>query len=344
VKAAFEMEFTLATVTEGNAQQTARPFDQTLCYSSIALQEAHSFYLDLVHALQQQGMVVELCHPELSPGQHEISIGHSDPVHAADNQVRLRETVRAVAANHGLYASFAPKPFADYIGNGMHIHLSLWDQAQASSGGRNIFYDPAAAAQTSGGGFSAQGLSFLAGILSHLPALTALTCASVNSYRRLAPHSLSGAFAIYGYDNREAALRIPSLFRSNPEHSANLELKAADATGNPYLALGALLVAGLDGLQRSLDPGPPVNLDPDTLSADQLAGMGIKRLPQTLEEALDALEADPLLTGALGALLTRSYGAIKRSEIAAYASGEEAQQAEAQLAAAAELAGHFYKY
>lgn len=330
VQASFEMEYTLAAKTDDGY----RPFDQTLCYSSVALQATHAFSLDLVHALEQQGMVVELCHPELSPGQHEISVRHSDAVRAADNQVRLRETIRAVAANHGLYASFAPKPFApqqvaQYIGNGSHIHLSLWDK-----NGRNIFYDPAAPH-----GFSAKGLSFLAGILHHLPGLAALTCASVNSYRRLAPHSLSGAFAIYGYDNREAALRIPSPFRSNPEGSTNLEFKAADATGNPYLALGALLVAGLDGLKRELDPGPPVNLDPDTLSEDQIASAayqagGIRRLPMTLAQALDELQADPLLTTALGSLLSRSYMAIKRSEVAAYGSGTDE----------AEFAGHFYKY
>jgi glutamine synthetase len=325
VQASFEMEYTLAVKTDDGY----RPFDQTLCYSSIALQETHAFSLDLLRALEQQGMVVELCHPELSPGQHEISVQHSDPLLAADNQVRLRETIRAVAANHGLFASFAPKPFAEYIGNGTHIHMSLW-----SSGSRNIFHDPTALH-----GFSAKGLFFLAGILLHLPGLVALTSASVNSYRRLIPHSLSGAFAIYGYDNREAALRIPSPFHSNPEGSTNLEFKAGDATGNPYLALGALLVAGLDGLERELYPGPPVNVDPDTLSKDQITKMGIERLPKTLEEALDALEADPVLTGALGSLLSRSYVAIKRSEVVAYASGDDASQR-----AAAEFAGHFYKY
>ena len=331
VGAAFEMEFTLAVVTDcPRLRGDPRPFDRTLCYSSIALQVAHPFYLDLVQAVQQQGMVVELCHPELSPGQHEISIRHSDALRAADNQVRLRETVRAVAADHGLTASFAPKPFADTIGNGMHIHLSLWDKE-----GRNIFYDPAAEF-----GFSTDGLSFLAGILEHLPALTALTCASVNSYRRLAPHSLSGAFAAYGYDNRETAVRIPSPMRSSPECSTNLELKAADATGNPYLALGALLAAGLDGMQRHLDPGPPIGVDPDTLSAEQLATVGIKRLPQTLEEALAALETDAVLSEALDPLLLRSYLAIKRSEIEAYASRSD----NVSRCDDAEFAGHFYKY
>jgi glutamine synthetase len=320
VRASFEMEYTLAIETADGY----RPFDQSLCYSSIALQATHDYSIDLLQALEGQGVEVELCHPELSPGQHELSISYSDAVKAADNQVWLRETIRAVAADHGLYASFAPKPFPEYVGNGAHIHLSLWD-----GDGRNIFYDPAAPQ-----GFSSRGLSFLGGLLRHLPGLAALTCASVNSYRRLAPHSLSGAFAIYGYDNREAALRIPSPFRSDVEGSTNLEFKAADASGNPYLALGAILVAGLDGLNRELDPGPPVNLDPAALSEDQLASMNIKRLPATLDEALDELEADPILMNALGELLSSSYLAIKRSEVIAYDGGVEE----------AEFAGNFYKF
>jgi glutamine synthetase len=320
VRASFEMEYSLATETANGYQ----PFDKTLCYSSLALQATHAFSIDLVGALEGQGVGVELCHPELSPGQHELSISYSDCMQAADNQVRLRETVRAVAANHGLYASFAPKPFPEYIGNGTHIHLSLWD-----GDGGNIFYDPAAPQ-----GFSSRGLSFLAGVLRHLPGLTALTCASVNSFRRLTPHSLSGAFAIYGYDNREAALRIPSPYQSDIESSTNLEVKTADATGNPYLALGAILVTGLDGLNKGLDPGPAVDLDPAVLSEEQLASQGIKRLPATLEEALNELEADPLLIDALGDLLSSSYLAIKRSEVAAYSNDSEE----------AEIAGHFYKY
>jgi glutamine synthetase len=394
VRASFEMEYTLATTTttadyadyadeagwqsgkvaEWQSGKSAfrrlaasrrtpnsefriryRPFDDTLCYSSIALQATHAFTLDLMQALEAQGIVVELCHPELSPGQHEVSVRHQSAVRAADDQIRVRETIRAVAANHGLIASFAPKPFAEYIGNGAHIHLSLWDIPNSefrTPNSRNLFHDPAAPY-----GFSAKGLSFLAGVLHHLPGLVALTCASVNSYRRLTPHSLSGAFAVYGYDNREAALRIPSPFRGDGEQSANLEFKAGDATGNPYLALGALLVAGLDGLNRGLDPGPPVNLDPDTLGAEEPAHAdasdradradaasgptaavgavgGIKRLPATLGEALDALTADDVLMDALGDLLSKSYLAIKRSEIAAYSAlGDEA-----------EFAGHFYKY
>ena len=306
---AFESEYTLLVETADGY----RPFDESLCYSSIAMQVTHDFTLELVQALEKQDIRIELCHPELSPGQHEVSVGHRRALRAADDQLRVRETVRAVAARHGLVASFAPKPLAEYVGNGAHIHLSLWDQD-----GRNVFYDPQAAA-----GLSTTGRAFLAGVLRHLPGLTALTAASANSYRRLEPHSLSGAYAIYGYDNREAAIRVPSPSWSDAERTTRLEFKTADASANPYLALGALLAAGLEGLSLELEPGPAVDLDPATLSEIERRERDIQRLPQTLDEALDSLQADTLLPEALGPLLCESYLALKRSEALAVREGSD---------------------
>jgi len=320
LQAAFEVEFTLTRLVDGRYE----PFGEPLCYNALALQTAAAFAHDLVTAVQAQRLEVELFYPELGAGQYEISIHQSDGVTAADNLLKLRETIRGVARQHDLYASLAPKPFTDSAGNGAHIHVSLWD-----SGGRNIFYDPAAVQ-----GFSSRGLAFLAGVRRHLPGLTALTCASVNSYRRLTPQSLSGAFAAYGYDNREVALRIPSPFWSNPEHSTNLELKAADASANPYLALAGLLAAGLAGLVEQPDPGEPVACDPALLTDDQRENLGISRLPTSLAEATDALAADALLTATLGPLLTEAYLAVKRSEVLAYQEYDVAY----------ELANHFYKF
>jgi glutamine synthetase len=171
-------------------------------------------------------------------------------------------------------------------------------------------------------------------VLAHLPGLVALTCPTVNSYRRLQPQTWSSAFAVYGHDNREAALRIASPFWSDVPGSINLELKAADATCNPYLALGGLIATGLDGMERSLDPGGPTELDPATLSDAERRARGIRRLPDTLDAALDALEADPLLMEAMGPLLARSYLAVRRSEADFYRD----QDTEF------EIAGHFYRY
>jgi glutamine synthetase len=321
LQAAFEAEFSLAK--RGDAGDYA-PFDSTLCFSSIAMTQAAGFVDDLVAALEAQGMTVEQYYPELAHGQHELSISHSEALRAADNQVKLRETIRGVAWSHGLYASLAPKPWPEAAGNGAHIHFSLW-----AGDGKSLFYDPAAPDS-----FSERGRQFLAGVLSHLPALVALTCPSVNSYRRLQPQCWSSAFAVYGHDNREAALRIASPFWSNAAGTVNLELKAVDASCNPYLALGGLLAAGLDGIERRLDPGEPTEVDPASLSDAERRERGITRLPASLDAALDALEADPLLIDALGPTLARSYLKVRRSEADTYRDRDEEF----------EIAGHFYKY
>jgi glutamine synthetase len=321
LQAAFEAEFSLA---QRSPEGEYVPFDTTLCFSSIAMTMASGFVDDLVAALEAQGMTVEQYYPELAHGQHEISISHSEALRAADNQIKLRETIRGVAWNHGLYASLAPKPWPNAAGNGAHIHFSLWDAE-----GRNVFYDPATPDN-----LSERGRQFLAGVLAHLPALVALTCPSVNSSRRLQPQSWSSAYAVYGHDNREAALRIASPFWSDAAGTINLELKAADASGNPYLALGGLLAAGLDGLERGLDPGHPTEVDPASLAAAERDQRGITRLPTSLDEALAALEADSALLEALGPMLAHSYLTVRRSEAMAYRD----------QSTAFEIAGHFYKY
>jgi glutamine synthetase len=155
---------------------------------------------------------------------------------------------------------------------------------------------------------------FIGGVMAHLPALMALTCGSVNSYRRILPHFWSSAFRAYGFDNREGAIRIPSPFWGREAESTNLELKPVDHSGNPYLAFGGMLAAGLDGVRRRLDPGEPQAGDPGNLSEDDRVRLGIEPLPRSLGVALDALEADEVLTAALGPLLTTAYLAVKREE------------------------------
>jgi glutamine synthetase len=178
------------------------------------------------------------------------------------------------------------------------------------------------------------GRQFIAGVLDHLPALVALTCPSVNSYRRLQPQSWSSAFTAWGHDNREAAVRVASPFWSDVEGSTNLELKSVDSSCNPYIALGGLLLAGLDGMARKLDPAPSTEVDPASLTDDERAANGVRRLPDSLDAALDNLEGDALLMGALGDLLGRSYLAVRRSEARAYEGMDEQAQ----------FQSHFYKY
>jgi glutamine synthetase len=319
--ASFEAEFSLARRDDDGRFV---PFDDTLCFSSIAMTQAAPFATALVAALERQGLTVEQYYPELGHGQHELSIRHAEALRAADNHVKLRETIRGVALEYGLYASLAPKPFPDQAGNGAHIHFSLWDAA-----GRNVFYDHAAP-----DGLSQVGRQFMAGVLAHLPALVALTCPSANSYHRLQPQSWSSAFTAWGHDNREAAVRVASPFWSDVEGSTNLELKAADSSCNPYLALGGLLAAGLDGIERALEPPPPTEADPAALTPADRDARGVSRLPSSLAEAADNLERDTVLREALGELLARSYLAVRRSEASAYGAMSDEDQ----------FRGHFYKY
>jgi glutamine synthetase len=308
LRAAFEPEFTLGNLDHDGASFT--PLDESLCYSATGFHLAHDYTIDLVAALNRQGLEVEHYYPELGHGQQEVSISHAEALRAADRHVLLRETARAVAIRQGRWASFAPKPLPGQAGNGAHLHASLW------SDGRNAFADPAGRF-----GLSGLGYRFLAGVLAHLPGLVALTCGSVNSYRRLAPSTWSGAYACYGPDNREAAVRICSPVGA--AGSVNLELKPSDSTGNPYLALGGFIHAGLDGIRRSLDPGEPVLVDPATFDEEERSRRSVARLPSSLGAALDALEADSVLMSALGPLRSAAYLAVKRSEVAHFAAHDD---------------------
>jgi glutamine synthetase len=321
--AAFEPEFTLGRREAGPDGGPDRlvPVDDSLCYSATGFHQAHDYAVELQRALQAQGMQVENYYPELGHGQQEMSVRHAGALRAADNHVLYRETVRGIAFRRGMWASLAPKPIADQAGNGCHLHLSLRELGPDGEPGEPVFYDAADRYRLSGTGYH-----FIGGLLAHLPALTALTCGSVNSYRRLAPQMWSSAYTIYGMDNREAAVRICSPMRDDPAGSVNLELKPSDSSANPYLALGACIYAGLDGIRRKLDPGEAVNVDPATLTEAERLAAGARRLPGSLAEALDALEADELLMESLGDLRRRAYLAVKRSEVAAFADADPAYE------------------
>ncbi|TMC18451.1 MAG: glutamine synthetase [Chloroflexi bacterium] len=305
-EAAAEHEFYFAREEQGQYV----PADRALCYSTNGLDEQAEVMDAILEALEQQGISIEQFHAELGPSQQELSIHHADVLRAADNICLARETIRAVARKFDLLATFAPKPFLDQAGSGAHIHFSLWGTEGSEFADRNLFYDG-----TKRGNLSQTGLYFMGGVLRHLRGLLALTCGSVNSYSRLVPHFWSSAYAAWGYDNREGALRVPSTFWGRDVESTNLEIKCSDHSGNPYLALGGLIAAGLDGIEKQIDPGAPQEIDPGNLSDAERERLGIRRLPTSLEEALDELQRDQVLMDALGPLQATAYLAVKRSEI-----------------------------
>ncbi len=307
--AAFEPEWTLATPTPAGGWE---PIDRSLCFSSQGMQGVAEVIDEIVAALEAQGLPVEQYYPELGWGQQELSIRHAPALRAADNHLLYRETVRSVAARHGLAASFAPKPWPDQPGNGCHLHFSAWDR----SGRRNRFAGD-------DGGLSELGQHFAAGVLQHLPGLIALTCGSVNSYRRLVPQTWASAYRVWGPDNREAALRLPSPFWGREADSVNVELKACDSSANPYQALGGLIAAGLDGVERELPLPPPVTVDPHLLDEQERVRLGATRHPVGLHEAIERLENDRVLMDALGDRLATSYLAVKRSDIEGFAGEDE---------------------
>jgi glutamine synthetase len=324
-EAAIEHEFYFAREEAG----TYVPADNSLCYSSRGLDDQAEVVDAILTALELQGVSIELFHTELGPSQQELSIRHADILRAADNVCLVRETVRGVARAFNLMASFAPKPFLDQAGSGAHIHLSLWGSENSENAGKNLFYDAGERGQ-----LSQLGKYFTGGVLRHIRALVAITCGSPNSYRRLLPHYWSSAYGAYGFDNREGAIRIPSAFWGREAQTVNLELKCADHSGNPYLSMGAFLAAGLDGIKNSIDPGEPQEIDPGNYSDEERVRRGIRRLPTSLDEAVDELERDQVLLDALGPLLASSYIAVKRNESAFFkekTDDEETRQ-------------HFYKY
>jgi glutamine synthetase len=306
LRAAAEHEFYFAREEMGQYV----PADSTLCYSTTGLDEQAEVMDAILAALEAQDISIEQFHKEAGPAQQELSITHTPALQAADNVCRVRETVRGVARKFDLLATFAPKPFLTTFGSGAHIHFSLWGTAESEHPEKNLFYDANAE-----GHLSQLGRYFIGGILRHVHGLVALTCGSVNSYSRLLPHFWSSAYDAWGFDNREGAIRVPSTFWGRESESLNLELKPSDHSGNPYLAIGGIIAAGLDGIEQQIDPGAAQAIDPGNYSDEERERLGIRRLPTSLEEALNALEGDRVLMEALGPMLATSYLAVKRSEI-----------------------------
>lgn len=297
--AAFEHEFTMT----GEGILSAAPF------SVAAMRGIAAFSSDLARALLQAGVEPETIEPEYGVLQFEVTTAPAVGAAAGDRAIITRDVIREVARRRGLQACFSPKPTPDGVGNGAHVHFSLTDET-----GANAAYDA-----DGFGGASVLAQRFIAGVMRHMPALAALVAPSPVSYLRLGPHHWSCGYASFGVQNREAAIRICPSPDRDPNHqskSFNVEFRPPDPTANPYMVIGALVRAGLEGIRNELPLPAVCEGDPAELNDEERAALGIVPLPATLEEALVALVANPVASSWLPPTMLESYVSVKRMEIA----------------------------
>jgi glutamine synthetase len=271
-------------------------------YDLKSLPRQSDFLAQLVVGLKACGLDVFQIDHEDAHGQYEVNFMHADALTSADNLMLFKMAAQALAEERGMVFSMMPKPIANQPGSGMHFHLSLWDGEGENA--RCVFDDRTT-------GMSALGSHFIAGVLAHSAALCAIAAPTVNSYKRLmVGESLSGtswapAYVAHGPNNRTAVVRtLPGRF----------EWRLPDASANPYLATAALIAAGLDGIERKLDPAAACEEDLFELSLAQIRARGIELLPQDLNEALTALRADAVIGAALGETLTNQFVELKHAE------------------------------
>jgi glutamine synthetase len=295
-----------------NPDGSIRPADDSdslekPCYDYKGLSRSRGFLEKLVHSLQAVGIDVYQIDHEDANGQFEVNFTYSDAMTSADRYVFFRMAAGEIAREFGIICSFMPKPMSNRTGTGTHMHMSICDPE-----GNNLFKDGSDKNQL---GLSLLAYHFLGGLLAHAPALAALVAPSVNSYKRLVVgRSLSGAtwapaYISYGDNNRTSMVRVPY---------GRLELRLCDSSCNPYLATAGVIAAGLDGIDRKLDPGPPHNMNHYKLSQKELETLGIGLLPQSLRAAIKALEADPLFSEQLGDDFLKEYIDLKTMEWVEY--------------------------
>ncbi|GAA4548677.1 glutamine synthetase family protein [Amycolatopsis samaneae] len=307
----FELEW---IATDESAPSDPRSATSGPAYGFTRISQQGDYLRTLVSTLDEQGVAMEQIHPEYAPGQFELSVAAADPVRAADTAVLTRETIRAVSTRFGLRASFSPKFSPEDVGNGGHVHLSVWEGGRnlCAGGDRRFGLTPAAEA-------------FGAGILDRLPALLAIGAPSVISYLRLAPQLWTGAFRAWGLENRETPLRMIRGAAGQRDTAANLEVKCFDLTANPYLVVAALLFAGLAGIAEDARLPEPLDVDPATLTKEDRAARGITRLPSSLAEAVTAFEADKALWAGFGEELATTLMDIRRGELAEFSGAGAAE-------------------
>jgi glutamine synthetase len=298
-----EIEFFLLNPLDyiSNTEQFPEPVDHDLYAQNSTFERARELIDEITDELLSQGIEIANYNVEAGPGQHEFSLQHADPMTTADRIIYARETIKAVANEHGLIASFVPKLYEDSSGSGCHFNISLW------SNGKNVTGDKKGSRK-----LSEYGNHFIAGILDHLPALMSMTTPTANSFRRILPRAWSGAFRVWGIDNKEAAIRVPhNPFGGGPER---FEFKTADLSANPYIALAGVIAAGADGLARDSELPDPVQIDPARYTREEMKKLGIEHLPTSVSAAVRKLDKDQVLIDSFGEEYWRVYRAVKLFE------------------------------
>jgi glutamine synthetase len=300
VNAAPEPEFFLFEEDE-DGRATTNTADQGGYFDVAPKDLASDVRRDIIYGLESMGFEMEASHHEVAQGQHEINFEYDDALTTADNVATFRMVVRAIAAEHDLHATFMPKPIPRINGSGMHTHISLFTED-----GENAFHDAADEFD-----LSETAHSFLAGILEHAPALAAVTNPTVNSYKRLVPGYEAPVYVAWSDRNRSALIRKPA---ARVPAASRIEARFPDPSCNPYLALAALIHAGLDGIEQGLDAPDPIRENIYEFDEAKREEYGITTLPSNLGEALDALEADEVVQSALGPHVTEKFIEAKTHE------------------------------
>jgi glutamine synthetase len=298
-----EIEFFLFTMRDDRPSRRPVPHDVASYFDFSPRDLASEVRQDIILALESMGIEVERAHHEVASGQHEINFRYADALASADNCMTFKYVVKAVAQEHGLHATFMPKPIYGINGSGMHTHQSLFD-----SEGRNAFFDANDRYR-----LSPVAYNFVAGQMKHASGMTAIVAPTVNSYKRLVPGYEAPVYICWGQVNRSALIRIPRYSNGRDERT-RLELRCPDPSCNPYLAYAAMLKAGLEGIQEKLMPPPPVEENVYDFSDEKLKEMSIDSLPGSLMEALGELERDDLLRETLGEQTYEAFVRAKKTE------------------------------
>lgn len=281
------------------------PFDEAGYADTYPNNPGMDLLLELASTLQSLGIKPRVIHHEVGESQQEIELDFDDATKTADNILLFKNLTRSISRNQGIDVTFMPKPFEGSAGNGLHCHLQLWD------GDKNLF------GVDSGSEISETAKMFIAGLLEHAPAITAIANPSINSYKRLVPHHEAPVYITWGMKNRTVLIRVP-MFGTGDKTA--IEFRSPDPMTNPYLLFTAIIAAGMDGVNRKLTPPDPRSEDIFHMSNNEREKLGIKMLPITLEEALDSLEADSVICEAIGQDILKSFVELKRKEWREYTS------------------------